>query len=211
MGLAGTDGGDDTLAHAGDDGFFPGAAYQTLDVGAHGDAGLGPQLDAVLGDGGDHGGLDDLGGNAHLHGLQHVAARQINGGSLFKGHFDIGALGGDERVDDAIHVAAGQIVGLQLGKGHVQTGLAGLDEGIDQQLGLDAAQAHTGQRTDAHVYPGGQRGDPQAHGHKTQENQYHDQRQHDDQHDPQRGQAVAAVAIRVDKSPEKIHVLSSLR
>ena len=45
-----TDGGDDAFADARDDGFLGGAADEAIEIGAHGDAGLGFDDDAVLGD-----------------------------------------------------------------------------------------------------------------------------------------------------------------
>ena len=42
---------DDALADAGDDGFLGGAADEPFELGPHGDAGLGPQLNAVAADG----------------------------------------------------------------------------------------------------------------------------------------------------------------
>ena len=62
MGFRGTDGGNDTLADAGDDRFLTRAADQTVNVGAHGHTGLGTQLNAVLGDSRHNGSLDDLRG-----------------------------------------------------------------------------------------------------------------------------------------------------
>ena len=179
MGFAGTNGGYDAFTDAGDDGFLTGAANQAFDVGTDSDAGLGAQLDAILGDSRDHGRFDDLGSNAHLHGLQHVAASKVDGGSLFKGHHNIGTLSGDERVDHAVHVAAGQVVRFELGQGHFQTCLASLDQGIYQTFGLNAAQAHTNERGDAHMHTGGHGGNPQTNRHEAQEHQHENQREDD--------------------------------
>ena len=175
MGLGGAHGGDDALAHPGDDGLLARAAYQAVDIGPHRDLGLGFQLDAVDGHGRDHRRFDDLGVDAHLHRLQHVAAGQVDGGGPFEGERDIGAFGGDQSVDHPIHVAAGQIVGLQLGHGRIQTGLFRLDQGIDDLGGGDPAQSHADEVEDAHLGPGGQGGDPQSHRDEAQQDEKDDE------------------------------------
>ena len=60
------------------------------------------------------GAVDDLGVDAGLHGLEHVAAGQVDGGGLLEGQVDVGLVGGDQRVDHVDDVAAGQVVGFQL-------------------------------------------------------------------------------------------------
>src|SRR5205807_2152222 len=79
------DGVDDALTDAGDDGFFRRTADQALDVGAHGDAGLDAKLDAVLGHAVDRlllhrrvGHVDHLGVHAGLHGVEDVAAGEVD-------------------------------------------------------------------------------------------------------------------------------------
>ena len=180
MGLGGSHGGDDALAHPGDDGLFARAAYQAVDVGPHRDLGLTFQLDAVDGHGGDHRGFDDLGVDAHLHRFQHVAAGQVDGGGPLEGQRYIGALGGDQGVDHPVHVAAGQIVGLQLGHGRIQTGLFRLDQRVHDLGGGDPAQAHADEVEDAHLGTGGQGGDPQAHRDEAQQNEEGDEDDEDD-------------------------------
>jgi hypothetical protein len=105
------------FADAGDDRFLGGSADQAFDVGAHGDAGFDFQLDAVLGHAVDavaaHGGAGDVDHfriHAGLHGIENVAAGQIDGGRGLPGQIDVGLVGGDHGVDDALHVAAGQHV-----------------------------------------------------------------------------------------------------
>ena len=72
-----------------------------------------------------------LGLTLHLHGLEHVAAGQVDGRRALKDQGDVRALGGDERVDHAVDVAAGQVMGLQLVDGDVQARLGGLDQRVD--------------------------------------------------------------------------------
>ena len=160
--LGGADGGDDALADAGDDGLLAGAAHQAVDVGPHGHPRLGPQLDAVLGDGSNDRGLDHLGIDGHLHGLQHIAAGQVNGLGLFKGQLDLGALGRDQRVHHPVHVAAGQVQRLQLVHRNVDAGLAGLDHRRHDAPGVHAAELHAYKVEDADVYAAHQRREPQA-------------------------------------------------
>ena len=84
--VGGADGGDDAFADAGDDGFLGGAADEAVEVGAHGDAGLDLDGDAVLGDGvdgglagGGVGAVDDLGVDEVLHGVEHGLAGALGG------------------------------------------------------------------------------------------------------------------------------------
>ena len=99
----------DALADTRQHGLLAGAADQLLDVGAHRDAGLCDQLDAVLGHGGHGRRVDHLGVDRHLHGLEHVAARQVDGRRHLEVEHDIGLLGRHEGVHHVRHVAAGQI------------------------------------------------------------------------------------------------------
>src|SRR5690606_23445727 len=80
MAGTGTDGGDDALAHASDDGGLARTAHQTVDVGPHGHPGLHLEFDSVLSHGRDQGGFNHLRIDAHLHSFQHFAACQVNGG-----------------------------------------------------------------------------------------------------------------------------------
>ena len=86
--LGRADGADDAFADAGDDRLFGRAADQLVEVRPHGDAGLHLELNAVLGDGVERlaacrvlrRAVDHLGIDARLHGLEHVAAGQVDGG-----------------------------------------------------------------------------------------------------------------------------------
>ena len=86
MRLGRADRADDALAHAGDDRLFGGPADQLSQVGPHRHPGLDLQLDAVLRHAVERlpaaaaaGAVDHLGIDAGLHGLQHVAAGQVDG------------------------------------------------------------------------------------------------------------------------------------
>ena len=87
-----TDRRDDALADTRQHGLLTGTADQLLDIGTHRDARLGDQLDAVLGHGSHGRRVDDLGVHRHLHGLEHVAARQVDGRSHLEIEHDIGFL-----------------------------------------------------------------------------------------------------------------------
>jgi hypothetical protein len=90
-----------------------------LDVRPHRDARLHAKLNAVLADRVDrlppqgrvrH--VDDLRVHARLHGVEDVAAGEVDRGRGLPRQVDVGLVGGDHRVDHALHVAAGQHVRL---------------------------------------------------------------------------------------------------
>ena len=161
----GTDSGNDTLADARDDGFLARAADQSVDVGAHGNARLGAQLDAVLGYCGDYRGFDYLRVNAHLHGHQHVAARQVDCGRAGELQRYARALRRDKRVDHAVDVTARQQVGFKSVDRYVQTGLGALNQRQHHALGIDAAYAHTYQSAQANLHARSHGRNPQSERH----------------------------------------------
>ena len=57
--------------------------------------------------------IDHLGIDAGAHGVDHVAAGQVDGRGPVEVQVDVGPMGGDDRLDHVGHAAAGQIVGLQ--------------------------------------------------------------------------------------------------
>ena len=59
------------------------------------------------------GAIDHLRIDAGLHGVEHVAAGQIDRRGLVEIQVDVGPMGGDDRPDHVGHVAAGQVMGLQ--------------------------------------------------------------------------------------------------
>src|SRR5690606_31522024 len=161
VGLSRADGGDDALADARDDRLLAGAAHEPLEVRAHRDAGRGDQLDAVLGDGRDVGRLDHARVHGHAHGVEDVAAGEVDGGRPVEPERDARLVGGDQCVDDRVDVAAGQVVGLELVLVHLDAGLVGLDQRQDDLVRRHAPEAHGDEAGEAHLDAGGDRRDPQ--------------------------------------------------
>ena len=92
MGPRRADGADDPFADPGDDRLLGGAADHLGEVGPHGHRGPDLELDAVLGDrvqrllaAAAGGAVDDLGIDAGLDGLNHVAAGEVDGGGGLEG------------------------------------------------------------------------------------------------------------------------------
>ena len=117
--LGAADGLDDAFADAGDDRLLRRPADEPIELGPHGDAGAGPQLDAVPAHAvergpalGRIGAVDHLGIDAALDGFVDVAAREVDGGGDVPGQVDAGLVGRDDGADDALHVAAREARGL---------------------------------------------------------------------------------------------------
>jgi hypothetical protein len=121
VGVARANGVDDALAHACDDRLVGRPAHEPVEVGPDRDLGLDFQLDAVLGHAVDRlasgtgvGTRNDLGIDAGLHGLEDVAAGQVDRRGPLVRQRDVGAVGGDQGADHVRDVAAGQVMGLQV-------------------------------------------------------------------------------------------------
>ena len=161
-----------------------------VDVRADGDAGLGLELDAVLGDGvdgglpgGGVGAVDDLGIDGGLDGVEDVAAGQVDGGGRLARQLDVGAVGGDQRDDHVAHAAAGQVVALQGGRRMFSPARTAwiLDETMTRSI--DLPQLHADKLADGDLGPGEQGLDPQE---EDPGHQDHNQQRHqkgDDDHD----------------------------
>ena len=78
VGIRRADGGHNAFANTGDDRLLPGSADEPLDVGANRNAGDGTHLNAVLGDGRDRRRGDDLLVHRYLHGLEYIAAGEVD-------------------------------------------------------------------------------------------------------------------------------------
>ena len=77
--------------------------------------------------------VDDLGIHAGLHGIENIAAGQVDGGGGLPGQIDAGLAGGDHGVDDPLHVAAGQQMAFHFRLADLQAGLRGLDSADDDR------------------------------------------------------------------------------
>ena len=176
------DGGDDAFAHAGEDGLLAGAADELLDVGAHGDTGFGDELDAVLGHGGHGGRVDDLGVDGGLHGLQHVAAGEVDGRGGLEVEVHVGLVGADEGVDHGGHMAAGQVVGLEVVLLDLQAGLGGRNHVVDNHRGRHFAEAHEDELHKVDVHAGDDGLEPDAYGHQIEEDDHRDDDHSDEDH-----------------------------
>src|SRR5205814_1210455 len=116
VGVGRANGVDDAFADPRDDRLVGRAAHQPVEIRPDRDLRLDLQLDAILGDAVDRlspgagvGAGDDLGIDAGLHGLEHVAAGQVDGRGPLVRQRDIGAVGGDQGADHIGYVAAGQV------------------------------------------------------------------------------------------------------
>ena len=173
----------DALADTRQHGLLAGAADQLLDVGAHRDAGLCDQLDAVLGHGGHGRRVDHLGVDRHLHGLEHVAARQVDGRRHLEIQHDVGLLGRNQRVHHVRDVAAREVVGLQLVGIEAQSGFRALDHRRNDGRGRDLAPTHQHQLQQADTHARHQGREPQSHRNKIEEEPDRKKAHEDDQHD----------------------------
>ena len=147
--LGAADGLDDALADAGDDGLLGGPADQAVELGPHRHPRPGLELDAVLADAverllalGRVGAVDDLGIDADLDGLEHVAAGQVDGGGHAPGQVHAGLVGGDDRGRHLRHVAARQDVGLHLLRRDLDAGLHQGDLLADDHGVVDVQELH---------------------------------------------------------------------
>ena len=64
-----------------------------------------------------------------MHGIEHVAAGQVDGGGAVEIQIDIGPLGGNDGANHARHIAAGQIVRFQAARGDSRVRI-GADAGL---------------------------------------------------------------------------------
>ena len=174
---------DDTFADTGQYGLLAGAADQLFDVGAHRDAGFGDQLDTVLSHSGYGRGVDYLGIHRHLHGLEHVAARQVDGCGHFEIQHDVGLLCRNQCVDYARDITACKIVGFQFVGIERQTGFRALDHRRNDGRRRNLAPAHQDQLQQADAHARHQRREPQSHRNKIEEEPNRKKAHEDDQYD----------------------------
>ena len=164
-----TDGGDDAFADAGQDGLFAGTTDKLFDVGAHGDASFGNQLDTVFGNSGDGRSVDDLGVDGGLDGVEHVATGKVDGGAGLEVEVHIGFVGRNESLDDAVDAAAGQIVGLELVLRNFKAGLGCRHHIVDDDGGRHLTEAHKHKLYQRGVDTADEGLEPDSDGYKPQE------------------------------------------
>ena len=159
---------------------YGGTADQLLDIGTHRDARLGDQLDAVLGHGSHGRRVDDLGVHRHLHGLEHVAARQVDGRSHLEIEHDIGFLCRYQGMHHAGDIAARKVMRLEFVGVEFQPGLRALDHRRNDRRGRHLAPAHQDQlqQTDPHARH--QCRKPQAYGNEVKNKPNRKKRNEDD-------------------------------
>jgi hypothetical protein len=148
-------GGDNSLPYAGDDRFFCGPSDKLCQVSAHSHPGTDAEFDPVLGDsaksclgGGRIGAIDNLGIDAGLDGVEHIAAGEVDGGGTVEVEVDIGAVGRNDSTNDSRHISPGQVVGFEPSGCNSRrrvgphTRLHGGDLGLDDRLRIYLAEAH---------------------------------------------------------------------
>ena len=158
------DGRHDAFAYAGQNGLFAGTTDELLDVGAHGDTGFGNKLDTVFGNGCHRRSVDDLGVDRCLHGFEHVAACQVDGGGGAEVKVHVGFAGGDEGLHHIGDIAACQIVGFEFVLREFQTRLGGVNHVVDNHAGGDFTEAHEHELDEGGVDSRHQGLEPESHG-----------------------------------------------
>ena len=160
----GADGADDPLADARDDGFFPCAADEAIQVGPNGDARLGLDLNAVHRDAVHRhpallrvGAVNHLRRHAGLHRCQHVASGEVNGAGAVERQCDVRLARRDERLDDATDVSAGQVMRLEFLGRDRQTGLDGGNARRHDRVRVHFPQSHRDERQELDVRAGDRR------------------------------------------------------
>ena len=181
------DGGDDALADARQHRLLARAADELLDVGPHRHARERLHLDAVLGDPGDVGRLDDFGVDRHLHGFQHIAPGQVNRGGPLEGQGDLRPVRADQRLHHPVHIAARQVVRFQLVEVDGDARLDGGDQRQDDPVLRHAPQPHPDQAADGDAADARRaRRDPQAKRHEPEDGRDNDQGENTDDDDEDR-------------------------
>ena len=177
MALRRAAGRDDAFADARNDGCFPRAADETIDIRPHGHPRPDFELNSVLGDSGNHRRLDDFRIDAHLHGLEHVSSGQIDGGRLLKRQRDLRPMRRNQSIDDIVHVSAGQIMRFELIHVKSQPRLRPFDERQNNHRGRHAPDAHPNQIEKGNMDIGRQRRNPKSHRHKVEKDGQHENNQ----------------------------------
>ena len=173
VGIRGADGGDDTLADAGDDGFLFRSANKAVEVGADGDAGADFHLDTVFGNavdgaasGAGGGAVDDFRVNRGADGLYHgfigALGGEVDGAGAIPIELDAGFACGDECLDGREDVAACEEVGFDFVDVDFDAGFLRGDAGVNDRAVRYLAEAHGDEIGEADVGTGEPGSQPDA-------------------------------------------------
>ena len=159
MAFGGAYGGYYAFAYAGQHCVLAGTTHELADIGAHCHAGFRYKLDAVFRHSGNRRCVYHFGIHTHLHGLEHVAAGEVDGGRHFEAEVDVGFCRRHKCVDNTLHITAGEVVGFEVVAGYImQAGLVGLDERADNNPRRNLSDTHEHQLQQRHLdaaHPGG--------------------------------------------------------
>ncbi len=100
---------------------------------------------------GGFGHVDDLWVHAGLHGIENVAAGQVDRGGRLPGQIDIGLVGGDHRVDHALHIPAGKNVRFHFRRTDAKSRAMRLDARVNDDERAHVSHPHAKQIDQAGV------------------------------------------------------------
>ena len=178
-----TDRRNDAFAHTCQHRLLAGSAHELFDIGPNRYAGLGDELDAVLGHGRHRRRVDDLRIHRHLHRLEHIAAREVDGRGHLEVEHDVGFLSRDECMDHVRNVASRKIMGLQFVGIEVQAGFRALDHRRDDHRRRHLAPAHQYELQQTEPHARHERREPKPHRDEIEDEPDGEEAHEDDQYD----------------------------
>ena len=137
--------------------------------------------------------VDHLRVHAGLHGIEDIAAGQVDRGRGLPGEVDVGLVGGDHRVDHALHVAAGQHVRFHLRRADGKPGAVRLNAGVDDRQRVHLPQPHADQIDEADAGAADRGADVQAD--ELENDGEDDQQDNEDENDDDPDNRVAGVFL----------------
>ena len=142
-----------------------------MDVGTHRYAGLGYELNTILRHCCHGRRVNNFGIDACLHGLEHVASGQVDGGGFLKAQVDVGLGGGNQGVNHALHMAPRHVVSLQIvARDAAQSGFVRFYEAGHDDAGRHITDAHEEKLNERDVNARNFGGKPKEEGNKMKEN-----------------------------------------
>ena len=164
-----TDARHDALTDTRQYGVLAGTTHELVDVGTHRYAGLGNELDTVLGHGCHRRSVDYLRVDRSLHSLKHVATCEVDGCGLFERKVDIGFRSTDQRVHHSLHMTTSHIVGFKIVACDVaEAGLVGLNQGRHNDARGHIANTHQKELDERNVYARNFGREPEKERHKVE-------------------------------------------